>query len=147
MIRSTAKTRTILFIPSYFDLVRVKNYLKEHNYAHGVLSEYTTPQNISRARLSFFKAEIPLLLVTERFHFFKRYMLRGSVHVVFYAVPERADFYAEFANRAGEEQGIEEASVAVLYTRYDGLRLERVVGAEKAAVMCRGGGKEAFMFS
>lgn len=67
--------------------------------------------------------------------------------MVFYAVPERADFYAEFANRAGEEQGIEEASVAVLYTRYDGLRLERVVGAEKAAVMCRGGGKEAFMFS
>lgn len=69
---TTSKTRLILVIPSYFDFVRVRNYLKEHSYVFSQISEYTSGPDISRARKSFFDGEINLLVITERVHFFKR---------------------------------------------------------------------------
>ena len=134
-------------IPSYFDLVRVKNYLKENSFSFGLLSEYTSNPNISRSRLAFFKGELPLLLVTERFHFFKRYHIRGSFNVCFYDIPDRSDFYSEFVNSLDVEKASGEASVTVLYTKFDALKLERVVGYEKCVKMCQEGNREAFMFS
>ncbi|RKO91155.1 digestive organ expansion factor, partial [Blyttiomyces helicus] len=134
---------TLVFIPSYFDFVRVRNYYDEHDYSFAQLSEYTSTADISRARSSFFHAQVPHLLTTERFHFFRRYALRGIRHIVFYALPEHPEYYPELVNLLDVAA---EMSVTVAYSRFDRLRLERIVGSRRVAKMAEGE-KESFMFA
>ncbi|KAJ3163245.1 hypothetical protein HDU86_002415 [Geranomyces michiganensis] len=138
--------RTLVFVPSYFDFVRVRNYLDEHNYDAVELCEYTTKREVSRARTDFFNGNASYALYTERFHFFRRYHIRGMRHIVFYALPEYGEYYAEMVNMLEEGKTGEAVSCTVLYTRYDRLRLERVVGTKRVARMCEGE-KDAFMFT
>ncbi|KAJ3290825.1 hypothetical protein HK104_006505 [Borealophlyctis nickersoniae] len=121
---------TLIFIPSYLDFVRVRNYLKEHNYVFGQMCEYTPGPDISRARLAFFKSELGYLVYTERFHFFRRYKIRGVHHIAFYGLPEFGDYYAEMVNAMDGGPG--ECACTVAYTKYDRLKLERVVGSKRS---------------
>ncbi len=84
------------------------------------------------------------MLVTERFHFFRRYQLRGVRQIVFYALPEHPQFYAEFVNMlndggaaASESGGLSGAAATcvVLFSKFDALQLERVVGSVRAQKM------------
>ncbi|KAG6874514.1 hypothetical protein C0995_010425 [Termitomyces sp. Mi166 len=66
---------TAVFIPSSFDFIRVQNYFKKHSgVSFTVLSEYSTNQDISRARQAFFQGKKSFLLISERFHFYKRHV-------------------------------------------------------------------------
>ena len=62
----------LVFVPSYFDYVKLRNYLQSIKSDFVGLNEYSTNVDISRARLRFFKNEIGFLVTTERLHFFKR---------------------------------------------------------------------------
>ncbi len=60
-------------MPSYFDFVRVTDFLREKDdVEYAAISEYSSNQEISRARTSFFKGKKAFLVVTERFHFYRR---------------------------------------------------------------------------
>jgi U3 small nucleolar RNA-associated protein 25 len=97
----------------------------------------------------FFKGKKSFLVVTERFHFYRRYKLRGAKTIVFYALPEHAQFYREFMEtpflpgRNGDgdevEVDVEEVSSRVLISRFDALKLERVIGSQDARqILSRG---------
>ena len=49
-------------------------------------------------RSEFFHGRVQLLLVTERFHFYHRFKLRGIQHIVFYSPPTFEAFYPELVN-------------------------------------------------
>ncbi|KAI8825428.1 hypothetical protein BJ741DRAFT_632277 [Chytriomyces cf. hyalinus JEL632] len=134
---------TIIFIPSYFDYVRVRNHLRDHHadIEVGELCEYTSNSDISRTRSNFFHGKTSILLMTERFHFFRRYKIRGCKHVVFYQLPEYAQFYAELLN--GMDVGME-SRCSVVYSVYDKFRMERVVGSDRVKKMMD---KDTFMFA
>ncbi|KAG8770445.1 rRNA-binding ribosome biosynthesis protein utp25 [Ceratobasidium sp. 428] len=95
-ILSTSRAQTLIFVPSYFDYLRVYNHLlaTAPSSVTGI-SEYSTNQDISRARQAFFKGTKPILVMTERFHFFRRYKLRAIKHLTFYAPPDHAQFFTE----------------------------------------------------
>jgi U3 small nucleolar RNA-associated protein 25 len=137
------QSHTLIFIPSYFDFVRIRNFFKESELSFEKLCEYTESKNISRARGEFFKGNVSFLLYTERFHFFRRYTIRGVKHVVFYGLPENQQFYSEMLNNL---QNAEESTCMALFSKYDRLRLERIVGTKRVERMCSGQ-KDAFMFS
>ncbi|TPX73884.1 hypothetical protein CcCBS67573_g04846 [Chytriomyces confervae] len=134
---------TIIFIPSYFDYVRVRNHLRDHqaDIEVGELCEYTSNSDISRTRSNFFHGKTSILLMTERFHFFRRYKIRGCKHVFFYQLPEYAQFYAELLN--GMDVGME-SRCSVVYSVYDKFRMERVVGSDRVKKMMD---KDTFMFA
>ena len=48
---------------------------------------------MGRARTALQQRELPLLLYSERLHFFRRHRLKGASHAVLYAPPTYADFY------------------------------------------------------
>jgi U3 small nucleolar RNA-associated protein 25 len=87
-----------IIVPSYFDYVRLRNAFtaKKINYVN--CCEYTLPSEVSRSRSAMYHGRAQFMLITERFHFFHRYRLRGLRHFVFYAPPLHAHFYAEFIN-------------------------------------------------
>jgi len=206
--RSANQNRTMIFVPSYFDYVRIRNILtdKEASYSacceyvafltrtgrfgwchspaavcwtdrHGLLDllvsccvhRYTPDANVSRARADFFHDRVDVLLYTERFHFYRRYRIRGIRHILFYAPPTTPHVYPEMLNLLQEASDRSEAvscvvrrasacvcedhaltttcavrtracmcaQQQVLFSKYDALSLERVVGTDRAARMIR----------
>ncbi|KAM9316845.1 U3 small nucleolar RNA-associated protein 25 homolog [Gastrophryne carolinensis] len=135
--RDAIMSHTLIYIPSYFDYVRLRNYFKkeELNFTH--ICEYTDKPGVSRARQFFLKGERQFLLVTERFHFYKRYTLKGIRNLIFYELPTYPHFYSEVCNMMKAWNRGEEATwtCTVLYSKYDAQRLAAVVGAERAAQM------------
>lgn len=124
---------TVIFIPSSFDFIRVHNYFrKQSSLSFAVLSEYSTNQDISRARETFFSGKKAFLLVSERFHFYRRYKIRGIRNLIFYGPPEHPQFFSEFLSFPFLDDGVEGSDVMskVIYSKYDKFRLERIVGTK-----------------
>ena len=160
-----ADRHTLVFVPSYLDFVRLRNHFQARHLSYAAISEYSKPADLSRNRSNFFHGRVSFLLMTERFHFYRRYAIRGIRHLIFYQLPQTPDFYAEIVNMmAGERAGAaagrggkaggEEAEagpatrglVVSLYCEFDGRELERVVGSQRALRMLEGD-KQTFMFS
>ncbi|TFK44132.1 digestive organ expansion factor, partial [Crucibulum laeve] len=131
---------TVVFVPSSFDFIRVHNYFRKHaGVTFTVLSEYSTNQDISRARQAFFKGDKSFLLVSERFHFYKRYKIRGIRNLIFYGPPDHPQYFTEFLSYPFLDEGVEPADVTcrVLYSKYDWFKLERIAGTEAAAELIK----------
>lgn len=84
-----------------------------------------------------------------------RYRLRGAKTIVFYSLPDHAAFYPElmagpFIPSASGKQTVEvdEADVSsrVAFSKFDWLKLERVVGTEAARRMITDRDETRFTF-
>ena len=79
------------------------------------------------------------MLVTERFHFYRRYRIRGINHLVFYDLPHYADFYSNFCNYLPDTKrkstGLDSFSCTALYSKFDAQKLCAIVGKERATHM------------
>ncbi|PAV18929.1 digestive organ expansion factor [Pyrrhoderma noxium] len=132
-------TNTLIFVSSSYDFIRVENHLRKTGVSFTVLSEYSSNQDISRARQAFFSGKKNFLLISERFHFFRRYKIRGVRNILFYSLPNHAQFYSEFLSAPFLDDGVEASDVTCksLYSKYDWMKLERIVGTESSLDLLR----------
>ncbi len=94
------------------------------------------------------------MLYTGRAHFFLRHKIKGARHVIFFGLPEYAEFYPDIVNMLNdglsewEEEGLTRMPLSSLslYTKYDAHQLERIVGAGNTEKMIKGE-KSSFLFS
>uniref|UniRef100_A0A1I7SMJ5 U3 small nucleolar RNA-associated protein 25 n=1 Tax=Bursaphelenchus xylophilus TaxID=6326 RepID=A0A1I7SMJ5_BURXY len=61
------KQGTMVFIPSYFDYIRIRNYLKNDEESFSQIHEYASDGKIRKSRKAFASGEKKLLLITESF--------------------------------------------------------------------------------
>ena len=138
--RDEMMSHTLIFISSYFDFVRIRNYFKKNDVNSMNISEYSDNKSIDRARYLFYHGKVHFLLLTERFHFYKRYKLRGISHLIFYDLPHYAEYYSNFCNYLPDPKrfkngALENFSSTVLYSKFDAQRLCAVVGRNRATHM------------
>lgn len=131
---STQKSGVLVYIPSYFDYLRVRSHLRglDINFCH--VCEYTKRADVARDRADFARRTASVMLYTERVHYYHRSVIRGTEHVIFYGLPTFERFYVEllgFVPSALQSS----ASVVALYSPLDRLALERVVGTERSQRM------------
>ncbi|KAF8419052.1 hypothetical protein BGX38DRAFT_1242343 [Terfezia claveryi] len=136
----------LIFIPNSFDFLRVRNHFA-HTIAtpisFGSISEHTSPSDIARARTHFANGRYRVLLYSGRAHHYRRYVIKGTREVWFYGVPEELGAYEEVgAFLAIGDEGKERVSrkVASVFSKWEGLAVERVVGSERVGVMVQGRG-------
>ncbi|GAA6036049.1 hypothetical protein JCM8097_006587 [Rhodosporidiobolus ruineniae] len=165
LLRSAvASTQTLLLVPSYFDFLRLKRHFSTAtnlppDFSFAAISEYTDTPDVSRARGALYQGKVSWLIVTERFHFYKRYRLRGAKTFVFYAPPQHPSYYPELLSfpfvppsslstpsaadfaASGLEGDVDESelSAQVLFSKWDLMRLERIVGTADARRMVKEG--------
>lgn len=155
-------SHTLIYIPSYFDYVRLRNHMKKEEINFTSVCEYSSKSEVSRARHFFLKGEKQFLLFTERFHFYKRsvllflsiklcgnsysahivlvsfrYTIKGIKNLIFYSLPTFPHFYSEVCNMLAAGGQGEEASwtCTALYSRYDAHKLAAITGAQRAGQM------------
>ncbi|GMI92900.1 nucleolar factor 1 [Hibiscus trionum] len=124
----------MLFASSYFEFVRLRNFLKSQNASFCLLGDYTDQKDISRARVWFFEGKRKIMLYTERIHFYRRYKIRGTRNLIIYSLPERKEFYYEIVNML---EGSDDLACTVLFSQFDKLKLERIVGSAPAKRMIK----------
>ncbi|PNS19564.1 hypothetical protein CAC42_7408 [Sphaceloma murrayae] len=146
---SSSPAGILIFIPSYLDFVRVRNYFAAspatENISFGQVSEYAPVSDQRRAKSHFVTGRNQVLLYSGRAHHFQRGRVRGVKRVVWYALPDNERFWGEVLGWVAE--GVREGRTAegevacrAVFGKWDRLRLERIVGSERVGRLVEGEG-------
>ncbi|CRL07028.1 CLUMA_CG020003, isoform A [Clunio marinus] len=140
--KAATMAHCMIYVPSYFDYVRIRNYMKKEEINFTQICEYTKDNKISRARTLFYHGGSHFLLYSERAHFFRRMRIKGIRHIIMYQPPMWNNFYPEIINLMQEinqnprdDVVNNSMSITVLYTKYDILQLSAIVGHDNVAKM------------
>jgi U3 small nucleolar RNA-associated protein 25 len=177
MIRQEQR-HTLIFVPNYLEFVSLRNrLLKQQEITSGTtastycdfvaVTEYSRISETSRGRARFIQGRKAILLYTGRAHFFHRHAIKGARHVIFFGLPEYANFYSHHVNLLNDagtstnhdkKKGVKgnggggdhddsgiTLSCTVLFTKYESHALERIVGTNNCKRMV-GGEKSTFFF-
>lgn len=130
---------TLIFVSSYFDYVRLRNYFRREKLSFTQICEYTEENKVSKARQLFYFGARQFLIYTERCHFYHRYKIKGIRRVIFYETPVYAKFYSEIVNMLTPElQGkkfVEDSTqfmTTTLFSNHDTLQLGAIIGYSNA---------------
>lgn len=137
--RKPSFAHCMIYVPSYFDYVRLRNYLKAESISFAQICEYTKREKVARARDMFYHSGVHFLLYSERYHFYQRTRIKGIRHLIMYQPPMWPQLYSEMVNMMNESNqnsadGLDDSmSITVMYTKYDLIQLNAILGTESAA--------------
>jgi len=136
-----SSTSTLIFIPSYFDFVQMRNHLHSIPISVGTISEETPVSFVVRAWSHFFTGRHSDLHYSGRGHHFLRYDICAVTSVESYGLPDNSLFYREIASgfirlSIGEWRVTEQPKACDIL-QVGCYKLERVIGARGSGLCVR----------
>ncbi|OII73897.1 uncharacterized protein cubi_02699 [Cryptosporidium ubiquitum] len=132
--------RVLIVLSNYVTYLRVRKYLLQQNAIFASCNESTSNASLSRNRFAFYKGELPILITTERFLFFRRYLLKGATKVIFCGPPIYPSIYLDCIQSINFSQGPDKSNpkssaplAITLFHWQNSLALERIVGTSKCS--------------
>lgn len=132
----------MIIVPSYFDYIRLKEYMTNHSKLdYDAIDEYSSQSKLTKARQNFISGKTKVLIYTERLHHFRRFEINGVKNILLYGIPSNPLFYREYLKFVGKSVfngtvDLNLSFVKVIYSKWDAVALERIVGNERAPVLC-----------
>ena len=65
-------THILVYIPCYFEYIKIRNFMNDTMVKFVSVTEYSEPAEVRRCRKFFEEGEYPIMLLTERRHFYHR---------------------------------------------------------------------------
>lgn len=124
--------RLLIVANSYFSFLRIRRFLKKNSISFCSVCEFSSSQDLGYVRTAFTKGEKKVLLVSQRFLWYRRYHFTGADYVLFYGTPDTAEIY-EHVLRDARTPSL--CNSMCLFRTHDFLALERIVGRERATRM------------
>eukprot|EP00871_Galdieria_phlegrea_P002286 jgi/Galph1/3058/GphlegSOOS_G1741.1 len=122
------KMQTLIFIPSYFDYVQIRNFCynkqKAGELTFGTFCEYSTDSHILAEKKAL--VESRFCFNDREILFYRRETIPEISCILFYQAPEHAHFYEELVRSLKTSEQI--PTVHILYDSFDYFPLERIVG-------------------
>lgn len=138
-LRKNHMAQTLIYIPAYYDYLRLRNYFRKNEISAAMLCEYTDPGKIAEGRNLFFRGHRDFMLYTERLHFYHRYNIKGVENIIFYQLPSYPSFYSEICNFVLDSNParrmVAEFSCTVVFSKMDCRQLKHIVGFNRTCHM------------
>lgn len=135
---SSTLGHTLIYIPSYFDFLRLRNYMRKEEISFTHICEHTEKGKMAQARKRFFTNQRTFLLYTERAHFYNRFNIKGIHQLVFYQLPTFPHYYTELSNLLIEQNQRKDFvddgktfNCTSIYDQYDRILLTQIIGLDK----------------
>ncbi|TNN07979.1 Digestive organ expansion factor [Schistosoma japonicum] len=106
-LRRGTDPRVLIYVPDFYDLEELRQVLLSESLDFCCINEYTEDSEAERFRTLFGDGRIRILLITERYYFFRRRKIRGPQTFIFYGPPTFPWFVKElydFRHSEGEIQ-------------------------------------------
>jgi U3 small nucleolar RNA-associated protein 25 len=126
--REELPPKTLVFCTSYFEYIRLKSYFEDQDPGLLCISEYTSQAERQRSLALLSTERAKAVMTTERLLYFRRLKLPELGALVIYSLPQDPSIYASLL---GNLRG----HAVVVFSKFDGLELQRVVGDVQAGRM------------
>eukprot|EP00108_Taenia_solium_P010938 TsM_000954800 transcript=TsM_000954800 gene=TsM_000954800 len=86
-LRKGFDERVLIYVPDYYDLEELRKLLREEALSFCCIHEYIEDNEAERYRNLFDQGRIRIMLLSERYYFYRRRKIRGARNFIFYGVP------------------------------------------------------------
>ncbi|CAH8512429.1 unnamed protein product [Schistosoma turkestanicum] len=113
-LRRGSDPRVLIYVPDFYDLEELRQVLLDESLDFCCINEYTDDSEAERFRTLFGDGRIRILLITERYYFFRRRKIRGPQTFIFYGPPTFPWFAKELYDFRYSESKIQ-YNMTILY--------------------------------
>eukprot|EP00397_Hematodinium_sp_SG-2012_P024160 GEMP01025152.1.p1 GENE.GEMP01025152.1~~GEMP01025152.1.p1 ORF type:complete len:737 (-),score=182.91 GEMP01025152.1:82-2292(-) len=129
----------------YADFLRLRNFFESEGVNYCACHEYSSNQALSRSRKEFFDGTNRVMIISERWWWFRRYRIKGAEQILFYGVPETETLYSEALSWMRAPTRCNAMTLAMI--KWDAPSLERIVGHTQVKPMMRAKANKIFSFA
>ncbi|KAL5111407.1 hypothetical protein TcWFU_001571 [Taenia crassiceps] len=86
-LRRGLDERVLIYVPDYYDMEELRKLLREQALSFCCVHEYIEDNEAERYRNLFDQGRIRIMLLSERYYFYRRRKIRGARNFIFYGAP------------------------------------------------------------
>ncbi|VUZ41089.1 unnamed protein product [Hymenolepis diminuta] len=86
-LRKGLDERVLIYVPDYYDLEELRKLSREEALSFCYIHEYIEDNEAERNRHLFDQGRIRIMLLSERYYFYRRRKIRGARNFIFYGPP------------------------------------------------------------